>query len=217
MSQPFIHGDFETLKSNILIDLQLGIDKSNRGFIDEEISDIVAAINRTDGFVTTSSCAGRTAFFHKDFTTQSEGDTIAPKKRGNGLGITWNSHSPFERVKYGEIIDTGYPRDLAGNGSLELKFEPVILHILCRDLEAASRLVLSGIDAGLKKSGIIVSSKGKVNVSLCGAFGFNTPLWVQGKEIVPRSNVPLILDMCNDLFKVNAARRVRLLKAILSL
>eukprot|EP00759_Apiculatamorpha_spiralis_P032579 PhF_6_TR3399/c0_g1_i2/m.4881/K15450/TYW3; tRNA wybutosine-synthesizing protein 3 len=163
-------------------------------------------------------------FFHKiDKSTMlsadGEGTTsaVAKKKRGNGLGITYCSHDKVNADL--STVDLGYPNldALGTHGFLELKMEPVILHVLCRSHIAAQRIIVAGIAAGLKRSGAILSSKGHINVTLNGGYGFSSPLWVNGEVVVPRENVVPLLRYANGLMDVNAERRQRLLKAVESI
>ncbi|KAI0487677.1 methyltransferase TYW3-domain-containing protein [Xylaria cf. heliscus] len=156
-------------------------DASPKGSVDEGIRDLIADINALDGFVTTSSCAGRVSVFvegrkagevgpYRDGDGDDEGDdrpaTLAAVG-GKGGGGTWLfvSHDPVPGV-VGEGV-----RDLLGlRGEKErrdgpetpkdtrlihFKFEPMILHVLTASLEHAQLLLRAGLQAGFRESGAI--------------------------------------------------------------
>ena len=196
---------FDSIKSNILIDLQLGTQHVN-----VDLVEMVAALNRHHDYATTSSCGGRISFFHKDIT--SPGAAEIKMKRGAGLGIVFSSHDPVEESE--ATVLRGYPLDVPSLGILKLKMEPLILHVMCRNVKTGQGLVLAAIAAGLKRSGMILSSKGHVNVVARGGYGFCAPLVMSGKEVVPRANVIALLGHANRMMAVNVERRERFMEQI---
>ena len=54
---------FPNSKARVLHELQLCIDRSKKGGIDEPIAQLIGFINELDDYVTTSSCSGRVALF----------------------------------------------------------------------------------------------------------------------------------------------------------
>ena len=51
-------------------------------------------------------------------------------------------------------------------GVITLKFEPFILHVQCRDTEAAKRLHTISLEAGYRNSGITLGKSGKVTLAV---------------------------------------------------
>ena len=80
---------FRAKKANILTKLDLGkdgvLDASPKGSVDEGVRELIDLINTSDGFITTSSCAGRIAVF----------------AGGKGGGGDWlyTSHEPLDMIE----------------------------------------------------------------------------------------------------------------------
>ncbi|RYC56165.1 hypothetical protein CHU98_g10053 [Xylaria longipes] len=157
-------------------------DASPKGSVDAGIRDLIEDINALDGFVTTSSCAGRVSVFvegrkagdggegggHDDGDAAARPATLAAVG-GKGGGGAWLfvSHDPVS-----EIARHGV-RDLLGLRGCEteredtpektvkdtrlihFKFEPMILHVLTASLEHAQFLLRAGLQAGFRESGAI--------------------------------------------------------------
>ena len=92
---------FRAKKANILTKLKLGkdgvLDASPKGSVDEGVRELIELINTSDGYVTTSSCAGRIAVF----------------AGGKGGGGDWlyTSHEPVDMTK---LRDEGSVSELLG-------------------------------------------------------------------------------------------------------
>ncbi|KAI0118186.1 methyltransferase TYW3-domain-containing protein [Nemania sp. FL0031] len=160
-------------------------DASPKGSVDVGIRDLIGEINALEGFVTTSSCAGRVSVFVEGkkagdgdgLEEEGEGDEAAAARPatlaavgGKGGGGTWLfvSHDPVvggagEDVKglLGLCSDAG---DAAREMQLQtprdtrlvhFKFEPMILHVLTASLEHAQLLLRSGLQAGFRESGAV--------------------------------------------------------------
>lgn len=156
-------------------------DKSPKGTIDTEIIDVINEINAFDKYVTTSSCAGRVAVFvegHKpalpstsDHDT-NEGVAVAgagPGGKGHGNKWLFVSHEPVDQPHgdatgqsnvalhklFGlEVEDSKQMSAGQGARLIKLSFSPLILHILCADLQAAKPLLAAAINAGFRESGV---------------------------------------------------------------
>ena len=119
---------FQSTKRKMLDDLAQGIDYSPKGSIDVVIRPVVAFINNLDCYVTTSSCSGRISAFRNDTSAGSK-------------GINWLvvKHST---VTSAEILEscTVPCFDTQTEALTVLKCEGFILHVLCRDLAAATDL-----------------------------------------------------------------------------
>ncbi|KAF7846527.1 hypothetical protein BT93_L4197 [Corymbia citriodora subsp. variegata] len=152
-------------------------DNSPKGTVDVEILDLIDELNSFEGYVTTSSCAGRIAVFVEGKKTAAHditdigitpSSTLATKTAGpggKGHGNKWLyvSHSPLD---LNEITDC---HELLGLTSAELEaelpigndvrliklsFSPLILHVLCATLRDAKPLLTAAINAGFRESGV---------------------------------------------------------------
>ena len=118
---------FEVCKRNALSKL----DKSPKGSLDEPTAPLVHDINRHPDYVTTSSCSGRVALF------ATFGD--AHDRGGRWLLV---QHATVTTREVTDALTPPPAQPAAPPPELVLfKHEPAILHVQCRHLEAAKRLL----------------------------------------------------------------------------
>ncbi|KAI1153792.1 methyltransferase TYW3-domain-containing protein [Nemania diffusa] len=158
-------------------------DASPKGSVDVGIRDLIGEINALDGFVTTSSCAGRVSVFVEGRKAgdgekpEAEGDDAARPATlaavgGKGGGGTWLfvSHDPVVNSANEDVKgllglresleherDRGDPakETLKDTRLVHFKFEPMILHVLTASLDHAQLLLRSGLQAGFRESGAV--------------------------------------------------------------
>lgn len=114
------------------------IDKSSKGKTDKAILPLIKMINRMENFYTTSSCAGRILLMKE-----------TGKKQKNVFFRVWHEKINFAEAK--KTIEESAKKYLK---IIYLKQEPCILHVSCKNLFDALRLVSMARQAGWKKSGI---------------------------------------------------------------
>ncbi|KAI0454062.1 methyltransferase TYW3-domain-containing protein [Xylaria acuta] len=156
-------------------------DASPKGSVDAGIRDLIEDINVLDGFVTTSSCAGRVSVFvegrkardggegeeHDDDGDDARPATLAAVG-GKGGGGAWLfvSHDPVPEVARDDMRNLlglrdcekergGVPETPKDTRLVHFKFEPMILHVLTASLEHAQLLLRAGLQAGFRESGAI--------------------------------------------------------------
>ncbi|KAI0971995.1 methyltransferase TYW3-domain-containing protein [Xylaria arbuscula] len=154
-------------------------DASPKGSIDAGIRELIGEINALDGFVTTSSCAGRVSVFvegrkavGEEILGGEEADrpaTIAAVG-GKGGGGTWLfvSHDPVLGDAGEDVRNLLGLCDAVEQGRgdavekvtkdmrlIHFKFEPMILHVSTASLEHAQLLLRCGLQAGFRESGAI--------------------------------------------------------------
>ncbi|KAI1823724.1 methyltransferase TYW3-domain-containing protein [Xylaria intraflava] len=136
-------------------------DASPKGSVDAGIRGLIGEINALDGFVTTSSCAGRVSVFvegRKDGEGEGDGTVAAVGGKGGGGSWLFVSHEPVA-----EVPDPGELFGFRGFGALgeggarlvHFKFEPMILHVLTSSPEHAQLLLRCALQAGFRESGAI--------------------------------------------------------------
>ncbi|KAK5991202.1 tRNA wybutosine-synthesizing protein 3 [Cladobotryum mycophilum] len=153
-------------------------DASPKGSVDEGIRHLIDEINGAEGFVTTSSCAGRMSVFLEGRKTRAandegEGEQVAGVG-GKGAGGTWLyvSHeadanggetymdwmSNLGLVEGAEAFQITASHGGEGNKDRRLihfKFEPMILHVLTASLAHAQPLLRCALQAGFRESGAV--------------------------------------------------------------
>ena len=139
---------FEVCKRNALSKL----DKSPKGSLDEPTAPLVHDINRHPDYVTTSSCSGRVSLFATFGDEHNRG--------GRWLLV---QHATVTVRELTEALTPPPTQPAAPPPELVLfKHEPAILHVQCRHLEAAKRLLQVALSAGFRESGAVLSGSEKV-------------------------------------------------------
>ncbi|KAG6071826.1 hypothetical protein E4U33_003473, partial [Claviceps sp. LM78 group G4] len=132
---------FEAKKSRILHDLAVPeaeyTDASPKGTIDTGIRDLINEINAAEGFVTTSSCAGRVSVFleGRKVAADVHGDAGSASQvagvGGKGAGGTWLfvSHDVVEGENWAEGLalrgNAEEEEEEEGRRLIHFKFEPM--------------------------------------------------------------------------------------------
>ncbi len=157
------------------------IDKSKKGSIDKDALKLVSGINSKANYYTTSSCAGRIVLLEK----------LSRKK--NKCRWLLVKHS---KVTSNEIYNCLKDYKSKNNGNeVWFKQEPLIIHVRCKNIEAAKRF----LDASrklYKRTGIISLNDKKIMIELIGNERIDTIIANQGwiadvnyiKELVKHAN-----------------------------
>ena len=159
---PPLPPSFVSKKNQILHDLSTPVssyeDASPKGSVDIAIVDLINGINELDGFVTTSSCAGRISVFvegkkkieelqgDEDFAKDVEGQDQRSQDRetkagtgGKGGGGKWLyvSHDPFVfqdrqdlAAALGMVRKEDEESTWEGQRLVRFKFEPIVSYFL---------------------------------------------------------------------------------------
>ena len=224
---------FDSRKASILSSLAGNSnDKSPKGSIDAPIVTLINLINSHPDYVTTSSCSGRISIFHHPSTqAASNSETVA--LRGDGVVLDEASEEDKDSeegrgrwllVEHSQITPTAAMiNDLrnslqALSGRVSLKHEPLVLHILCRSMKAASRLHTIAVGCGFRESGISMSSRtDKVMLAVrTMANSLETPLVVGGCCVVSLEYLGVLLKECNLKFRRNEMRKEMIQEKIMN-
>ncbi|XP_075224993.1 tRNA wybutosine-synthesizing protein 3 homolog isoform X2 [Lycorma delicatula] len=165
MSMDLSEKDFKNQKKQILA----GVDVSRKGSIDEAIIDLVLIMNNSADFVTTSSCSGRVLLFCQN--------NYEKEKRKQNCKWIYSRHDLIDSDILISHIDPS-------EGELVLKFEPFILHVQCRTLEAAKIVQKCALESGFRNSGIVVGQHGKITLAVRSTHSLEVPLSNKGKLLV---------------------------------
>src|SRR3989338_2543424 len=156
-------------------------DKSKKGSLDERIIPLITLINSKERYYTTSSCSGR-VYFWKGSGKKNETewlnvshDIISP----HFLDLySFDSHS-LERV-------------------LWLRLEGFILHVACKDLNAAEELL--EVARGIYKKSCLLSTTNKIIVEIRGGEIIEMPFMVNGEKVYNGSTEWLVQHI-NEKFR----------------
>ncbi len=152
-------------------------DKSSKGDWDKRIISLCDKLNSMDNYYSTSSCSGRIIVMKDE------------EKKGPGL---------FEFVSHDLVDFDKFSEDIIGfKGNLKFKQDSVILHVACRELSDAKKLLDKGLKSGFKKSGIISLGK-NIIVELNLSDKLEFPLIENGKLLVEKEFLKKVIDKAND-------------------
>ena len=153
-------------------------DKSKKAAIDERIKPLLDVINKHPNFYTTSSCSGRIVLLAtNDFR----------KPYSKWLFV---SHEKTDLTQLKEALKE-LPKE-----TVWLRQEPPILHVCCRTLEEAIKLVQIARSIGFKRSGI--QSLEKNAVEIVSVETLEIPIAENKKLIVTADQLGFFLKKANE-------------------
>lgn len=169
---------FQQRKQDVLSKL----DKSSIGKWDEKILKLCEKINSLENYYTTSSCSGRILVMQDK------------EKKGPNL-FSLVSHDTIEYENFMKSLPKNFEK-------LDLKFkqEPLILHVMCKDLEGAKKLLEMAQLSGWKRSGIIFAEK-RIAVELLSTEKLEFPLVYDGEFLVDEKFLKVVLKKANENLK----------------
>lgn len=127
-------------------------DASPKGTIDSLCLPLIESINAHPDMVTTSLCLGRVSVFLEGIKQRKQ--IGAKGNEGKWIFVT---HEPQKLNNWYDSIDFRYgvrPNLKQNTRYILYKFEPLILHVRCRDLKTASLLYSNVMGCGFRESGI---------------------------------------------------------------
>ncbi len=155
---------FSSRKKNILKQLKHVI---NNQETDSDITPLLTELNKKEGYVTTSSCSGRMILIE-----------IPPKSKKKEARIIWKKHTLITFSELKEAI-TG----IKSEKPIWFMTQPIILHVLVKDLEHAKKIILAARKAGFKKVGVL-SLSGKIVVQIEGHHFISLKIMDKGNLLV---------------------------------
>ncbi|KAG5496437.1 hypothetical protein JKF63_02739 [Porcisia hertigi] len=188
------------------------------------------------GTATSSQTAAETA---QSSASQTAASLVERRKRGSfGRGTLFQSHDPLPTdtsIAVRESIVPALerfwewrqeePSDavLQASEVLQLKFEPMILHVLCADVKAAAELLKCATESGQMNSGIVSCSRGteanpKITCCITSPLCVDVPLYAHNTWLISPADfcsdvwaafLTGILNHVNALFAENTRRRDR--------
>ena len=166
-------------------------DKSDKGQIDKRIKPFVDLINSKRDYYTTSSCSGRIGIL-------TEG------KKGQAKWI-FKTHEPVKPNQITHVLEKQKDQ------KLWFRQEPLILHICCRDIKPAQKLLSITQKAGFKRTGIIGINK-RILVEVKSDEIIFTPIY-KDTSLTPKNYIKLLVKEANKKLKQNLKKIGKLEKA----
>lgn len=153
-------------------------DKSKKKIIDKEIKPLIDLLNSLDNYYTTSSCSGRILLIEKK----------SDKKKDARFTFAEHKKASFKAIKQSL-------RKLPKN-DLWLKQESIIMHICCRNLESAEKLLKIVRDLGIKRAGIINVNK-RIIIEIIGTEAMETIIARDGEMLVSDDYLKIVVNEAN--------------------
>jgi tRNA wybutosine-synthesizing protein 3 len=168
-------------------------DKSRATTADSHIILLLDTINGHPNMYTTSSCSGRIMVIEK-------------KERMMKKDVIWHyiSHDPVSPADIVQVAKKGR-KDMVW-----FKFEPLILHVCCRDTNSAQALLTLAGKAGLKHSGAITLGK-RIIIEIRGNDRIDAPIAKGPLPLVTDDYLATLTTLANIKLKENL-KRISLLK-----
>ncbi|MEN6378853.1 MAG: hypothetical protein ABFD15_04655 [Methanofastidiosum sp.] len=166
-------------KSKYLKDLKKVIEQ---GEVDFRIIDTLNILNSKENYYTTSSCAGRIILI--------EIEEIGGKKESNFI---FKSH---EKVDYKDIWRA--INQYSGSKMLFLIVNSPIIHVVCRNLESAKKLIYISKESGFKYSSIFSLGE-KIIVEIRSTEKMDAPVVKNGKIYPSEEYVTFLVEIGNQL------------------
>ncbi len=153
-------------------------DKSNKKGIDKDIKPLVELLNSLDDYYTTSSCSGRILLIEKK----------SDNKKDARFAFAEHKRAELEAIK----------KSLEGmsKNDIWLKQESIIMHVCCRDLEAARRLLKTVRELGIKRAGIININK-RIILEIIGTEAMETIIAREGKRLIDDDYLKMLVKEAN--------------------
>ncbi len=170
--------DFNNLKKTFLSKL----DKSNAGGVDGGVRETVNLINSHSEYFTTSSCAGRVYLWKE------------PKSRKKkDVELIFLKHGKLNTTDIRKIKQLILPKE-----TVWLRVEPIILHVCCRELDAAQRFL--DIAKRLFKKSCFLSIKNKIILEVRGSEIMEVPLAEKKKWLVSEEYFDCVIKKANERY-----------------
>lgn len=155
-------------------------DKSSIKGWDKKISKLCDKINSLDNYYTTSSCSGRITL-------------VQNEKKKSPDAFEFVSHEKVNFKKFNKVL----PKL---KNEIRFKQESFILHIVCKDLGYAKKVLEISKKAGLRRAGAISLGKNIV-IELIGSDRIEFPLMKKSKLLVERDFLKIIIKKGNENLK----------------
>lgn len=185
-------------------------DSSPKGTIDLLCRPLIDLINLNKNMVTLSSCSGRVSVFVEGKKNNSN-DNIKISAKGNDNSWLFVTHTIeglndwYENKKIVFLENENFLSLTDINTRYILfKFEPLILHVKCRNIEQAKLMYCTALECGLRESGIgsnnVVFIKSSMKLDIPVGFFRETDRYL---FFVSKNYLKKITELSIDRFKVN--------------
>ena len=175
-------------------------DKSRKGCIDKDAIKIVKELNSKMDYYTTSSCAGRIVLLE------------IKSKRKNECNWIFTKHNKINFNEIKSALEKYQKNNKKIKNQIWLKQQPLILHVACRNLDAAKRL-LDAARKIFKHSGILSINEKRTIVEIIGNERIET-IVAEKNFICYKIFLKVLVKYANRNFEENKRKSERFLELI---
>ena len=180
-------------------------DLSPKGSYDWPIRDLIDLINSHNDYMTTSSCSGRISLFvAADDVVESDEiwDEVGAMPQTKGVHWLLVEHGPVQLDNVRTALNT-----VKNQSSLcYLRCEGFILHIHCKDIDAAKELHALALSSGFRESGITIGNKRVMLAIRTTAYTTELPISIGNSRIFPDDILTIIINQYNTKLLANFHR-----------
>ncbi|CAG0914617.1 unnamed protein product [Notodromas monacha] len=171
-------------------------DLSRKGSIDEPISNLISCINEKDNYFSTSSCSGRVITYEISGSGKP------------GCKFIDVFHSTLLQDEVARVVSDVTIAAMSGKAGdkVYFKYEPLILHVRAKTLEAAVMLCKTAIESGLRNSGITFGKNGRTLVAIRSSHSLEVPIASDGSLLVSEDYIKFLCSEGNARLAENFAR-----------
>ncbi|MCX8172821.1 MAG: hypothetical protein N3D09_04330 [Archaeoglobaceae archaeon] len=163
--------------------------------VDPDIVSLLDKINEKENFVSLSSCSGRIAVIDLE--------NFGDKRNSEFLG-KWHSFVDFEEVL--KCVEK-----CRRQGWL-IQYPPII-HVACKDLQAARKLMIIANNSGFRRSGLI--SLQNLVVEISSLERVELPVSLNGNRIVNDEYLKIAVEFANKKLE-NGKKKLKKLEQLIS-
>ena len=157
------------------------------GYFDEEMYSLVSIINSHPLMYTTSCCSGRISMLEvKNPWTKLNARVIGK----------WH-----KKIEKEEVLEKISLYEGKKEPNLWIIVQPPIIHVSCKNLETASKLVVYARNSGFKESGIFFANSKRVMVEIRSSEKTSIPLVLNGKKMLNEQNFNELIEYLNSLLE----------------
>mgnify|MGYP003880104415 FL=1 len=171
------------------------------GYFDKDMLSLVEEINKHPEMYTTSSCSGRIVLLKASKPWNKNNVTILGK---------WH-----EKVSLEEVTKNIKPCNK--DSGLWLILQSPIIHVSCKNIETAIKLVRKARSCGFRYSSTFSKGNAGIFVEIMGSERIDLPLIIEDKVIINPESLNKLLEYLNTMLKNIKTKIQRLSEAVKTL
>jgi tRNA wybutosine-synthesizing protein 3 len=164
-------------------------DFSRKGTVDEKISALLDAINKIPNYVTTSSCSGRILLI-----------VVPSNSKKHECEWSYVTHDLANMDNAWTVLNEAIKEC---KEPIWFKMESAILHVQCKTIEDAQKLIDLGKANGFKRSGIFVTKPERIIVEMIAPDKIETIIAKESRILVTEEYFKVLIEEANTKLNRN--------------